>query len=512
VGVFATLTLVIVRARRTLAAVSDAASAVALGDLDVRIATDAPYELGVLGRAMLRMVDSTREQTDALVRVTHGDFTVTVRPRSERDALAHGIQRLVATQRALADSIGTLVRAARAGELRTRADAGAFEGGYRELVGGLNEALDALQAPFQEASRVLERVAERDLSARMTGSYEGEHALVERAINTALDQLENDLTEVTVAADQVAAAASQIAGGSQTLAQANGEQASSLEEVASSLQELASMSTQIAGNTREVQGLMHAAKVSSDAGAESVRRLTDAVDRIKGSSSETAMIVRTIDEIAFQTNLLALNAAVEAARAGDAGRGFAVVAEEVRTLAQRSAGAAKQTAALIEGSVAAATEGVRITAEVRQNFGEIVGQVARVTTVMTDVAAATEQQASGVQQITIGTDQMSATTQENAATAEESAATAEELSGQAATLASMLARFTFSRHDAPPQAPRTTPGAPVAVPANAYPAARPIPASVRRITTGRVRASGVPSGRAGATSPIPFDDDALAQF
>ena len=176
-------------------------------------------------------------------------------------------------------------------------------------------------------------------------------------------------------------------------------------------------------------------------GRASMGRLSTAIDNIKSSSDQTARIVKTIDEIAFQTNLLALNAAVEAARAGDAGRGFAVVAEEVRSLAIRSAEAARVTAALIEGSVTNAQDGVVYNAEVLAKLGEIDAEVHRVVAIVAEIAASGEQQRDGVQQISSAVEQLNNVTQQVAANAEESASASEELAGQAVMLAEMVGTF-----------------------------------------------------------------------
>jgi methyl-accepting chemotaxis protein len=217
-----------------------------------------------------------------------------------------------------------------------------------------------------------------------------------------------------------------------------------LEEVSSSLQEMSSMTKQNALNAREAKGVAEQARGSADKGVESMNRMSSAINQIKTSSAATAKIVKTIDEIAFQTNLLALNAAVEAARAGDAGRGFAVVAEEVRNLAMRSAEAAKNTANLIEEAVKNSENGVAINVEVLKNFQEITEKTNKVSQVMAEIAAASDQQDQGISQLNKAVEQLNQLTQQNAANAEESASAAEEMSSQSEEMRSMVAGFKLT--------------------------------------------------------------------
>jgi methyl-accepting chemotaxis protein len=328
--------------------------------------------------------------------------------------------------------------------LDRRGDAARFAGAYRDLVEGFNATLDAMATPIAEASSVLGRVADRDLSARMTGSYAGDFATIQRALNAAAENLDGALGEVQTAAEQVSSAGSQIASGSQALASGASEQAASLEEVAASLQEMAAMARTSAENAQQARALTEQTRASATTGAERMTRLSEAVREIRQSSEQTAKIIKTIDEIAFQTNLLALNAAVEAARAGDAGRGFAVVAEEVRALALRSAEAARSTSDLIEQGVQAAARGVALNGDVMASLQEINAQVDRVTAVVAEISAASDQQADGVAQVNAAVEQMNGVTQQVAANAEESASAAEELASQAATMNGIVAQFQLS--------------------------------------------------------------------
>jgi methyl-accepting chemotaxis protein len=255
--------------------------------------------------------------------------------------------------------------------------------------------------------------------------------MISRGINKALRRIAANLGE---GADQTATAAGQVAQSSTSMAEGASQQASSLEETSASLEEITAMTKQNADNANQARSLAAEANTGAEKGTQSMKRMSQAIDDIKKSSDETAKIIKTIDEIAFQTNLLALNAAVEAARAGDAGKGFAVVAEEVRNLAQRSAEAARNTAVLIEGSVASAGNGVQISQEVAEALGEITTVSGKVNALINEIAQASNEQAKGIEQVNEAMAQMDQVTQANAANAEESASASEELSAQASEM------------------------------------------------------------------------------
>ena len=230
---------------------------------------------------------------------------------------------------------------------------------------------------------------------------------------------------------QVAAASEQIAASSQSLAEGASEQASSLEESSSSLEEMASMTKQNAGNAGQADSLMKQANQVVNKANASMGQLTSSMHEITKASEETSKIIKTIDEIAFQTNLLALNAAVEAARAGQAGAGFAVVADEVRNLAKRAAEAAKNTEALIEGTVKKISEGTLLVKTTNDAFREVAGSTAKVGELVAEISAASSEQAQGIEQVNIAITEMDKITQQNAATAEESASASEEMNARA---------------------------------------------------------------------------------
>ena len=259
------------------------------------------------------------------------------------------------------------------------------------------------------------------------------------SVRKALSSLVRDLNDNS---SQVSQAATQVSSASQTLAEGSGQQAASIEETGASLEEMASMTKSNAENAQKANDLAREARAAADKGAEDMRAMNQAMDAIKVSSDDIAKIIKTIDEIAFQTNILALNAAVEAARAGEAGMGFAVVAEEVRSLAQRSAQAAKETAAKIEGAILKTAQGVGISQKVATALNEIVAKARQVDELASEVASASRQQTQGITQINTAVGQMDKVTQSNAASAEESAAAAQELNSQAILMKEAVTALT----------------------------------------------------------------------
>ena len=334
-----------------------------------------------------------------------------------------------------------LITAAAAGQLTERIKTDRFEGASKALTQNFNQLLDAVATPLHEAQNVLTALAANDLTKAMTGTYQGEFEQMKTSLNAAITNLTETLSTVRTAAESVSTGAEQITKGNEDLSQWTSEQASSLEETSSAMEEMTSTVKQNADNAKQANQLAITARDVAEKGGEVTTKAIDAMGEINKSSKKIADIITVIDEIAFQTNLLALNAAVEAARAGEHGRGFAVVAAEVRNLAQRSATAAKEIKGLINESVQRVTDGSELVNQSGKTLTEIVGSVKRVTDIIAEITAASQEQATGIEQVNKAIMQMDETTQQNAALVEEATSASQSMKEQARELMGQVASF-----------------------------------------------------------------------
>jgi methyl-accepting chemotaxis protein len=324
----------------------------------------------------------------------------------------------------------------------------------------------SITQPLRGAVSVARKVADGDLSADIAVPGQDETGQLLQALKDMTENLRALVGDVATGAHTVADTSAQIAGGNQDLSQRTEEQASTLEETASSIEELTSTVTQNADNARQASQLAVGASDVARRGGEVVGEVVSTMTAISRSSRRISDIIGVIDGIAFQTNILALNAAVEAARAGEQGRGFAVVATEVRNLAQRSAAAAKEIRTLIGESVGNVDTGARLVEEAGRTMQDIVASAHKVSALVADIAAASQEQSSGIGQVNTAITQMDQVVQQNASLVEEAAAATESLKAQAAALLQKVARFRLSAAPAsqPAQEAPALPADPVAPP------------------------------------------------
>ncbi|WP_312238927.1 methyl-accepting chemotaxis protein [Stenotrophomonas sp.] len=353
----------------------------------------------------------------------------------------------------LETAVADIVAAATKGDLDRRLPVGNAGTSFLDgLTGGINQLLESVGGTVGEIRRVLSALARGDLDQRMQGDFDGAFAAMQRDANATAAQLTAMVERIKQCTGSISLAASEIATGNNDLSERTERQAAHLEETAASMEELTSTVRQNAEHARQASALAQGAQDVAGRGSQVVGRVVTTMEAIQVASRRIGDITGVIDGIAFQTNILALNAAVEAARAGDQGRGFAVVASEVRTLAHRSADAAKEIKGLIEDSVLQVADGARLVQDAGRTMAELVGSVAGVSGIMAEISSASQEQASGIDQVNQTVAQMDDATQQNAALVEEASAAARLLEEQAAELTEAVAVF---RHGQRVQPPRT---------------------------------------------------------
>lgn len=401
--------------------------------------------------------------------------------------MRESMNKVIDTLIALDDDAQFLANGAKEGKVvETRANADRHNGIYKHILEGFNGALDAISYSLSELLQVLDRLVQGDLKARMTKEYKGDFDVLKQNLNHTIDALpldeimdvmnamaHNDLTvsmvkdyngdnlniknavnktreslnsilnNVKTTVDEVTHAAMQVSDTSSALSQGATEQASSLEQITSSMQHIASQTRQNAENASIANTLSIEARDAAENGNSEMHELNSAMNEIDVSSNNISRIMKVIDDIAFQTNLLALNAAVEAARAGRHGKGFAVVAEEVRSLAARSANAAKETSEMIEHSIKTADRGALLVKKTDEALVEIQRGTVKVSDIISEINTLSNEQAQGISQVNDGLSQIDRVTQTNTSSAEQTASAAEELSSQAEKLSELVNNFTL---------------------------------------------------------------------
>ncbi len=309
----------------------------------------------------------------------------------------------------------------------------------KDEIGQLASAFGRMVEGIKEQAKIITEIAEGDLS--MTVSPRSDKDIMSIGLNHMLEANNEVFSEITHSAANVSSGAKQVADGSQSLAQATTEQAAVVEQLSSSIGDISGKTVKNASMAQEASVLGQKINSNAQKGSTQMNHMMQAVREINEASQSINKVIKVIDDIAFQTNILALNAAVEAARAGQHGKGFAVVAEEVRSLAAKSAEAAKDTGALIANSMEKAEFGAKIAQETSQSLSEIVEGIQHSSAIVADIARLSDEQAAAILQINKGIDQVSQVVQTNSATAEESAAASEEMSGQSSMLSDLISRF-----------------------------------------------------------------------
>jgi len=426
-------------------------------------------EIGLLNTSLKKLQECLTQRADLGTRFSKGDFQENVVLLSDRDVLGKAFQRIKESLESLVSDARTLSSAAVQGKLSERSDADKHSGEFRDVMVNFNNTLDAIVRPIDESSKVLGNIAGGNLTVRMVGDYRGDYAIVKQSINSLADSFGRAISDVSSAVKSTSNAAGEISSSVEQMAAGSQEQSAQATEVAGAVEQ---MTKTIHETTRHAGSAAQAAKsagVVANESAEVIKSTIAGMDRIAEvvkassnkittlgkSSDQIGEIVQVIDDIADQTNLLALNAAIEAARAGEQGRGFAVVADEVRRLAERTTTATKEIAVMIKkiqqetgdvvSSISRGTveveKGRESAAKAGEALQEIVRGSAQVVDIISQVAAASEEQSSAAEQISKNIDGISKVTQESAQGAQQIAKSADNLNRLTAELQTLVATF-----------------------------------------------------------------------
>ena len=433
-------------------ALVDDAAMLSLAGIEGRLDTRA--DASKHGGDFAKIVEGVNSTLDAVIgplnvaaeyvdRISKGDIPpkITDSYNGDFNEIKNNLNTCIDAITALVDDAAHLAQAGIAGQLDTRADASKHQGDFAKIVEDMNRTDDSLKRYVKEITSTLEEMGRGNLDQEIKSDYPGDFLNIKIAFNDITSQLSATMADIDEAAGQVEAGARQISDGGQALSQGTTEQASSIEQINASISEIAEETKKNAIHANEANELAVEVRTNAEVGNGQMDAMVSAMIEINESSQNISKIIKVIDDIAFQTNILALNAAVEAARAGQHGKGFAVVAEEVRTLAARSAEAAKETTGLIEGSINKVEIGTKIADQTAISLKEILSEIERVADLVGNIAQASNEQASEIAQITQAIDQVSQVVQTNSATAEESAAASEKLSSQSEILMEMVGAF-----------------------------------------------------------------------